>query len=76
MRYYSKNLKFEIKARVNDIEYEYLHHVAINTGKTVNVVLREIIDKEILKNGYKKTSGLYNMEHNGISGNEIKWINR
>ena len=66
MRYYSKNLKFEIKARVTDIEYEYLHHVAISTCKPVNVVLREIIDKEILKNGYKKTSSMHNLEHDSF----------
>lgn len=72
MRMYSKKLNFHFNLRLSDVEYEYLHHVAIITGKPVNVVIREIIDKEILKNGYKKTSSLHNMEHDTFFGNEIK----
>ena len=69
---YNKNLNFHFNLRMSDVEYEYVHHVAIITGKPVNVVIREIIDKEILKNGYKKTSSMHNLEYDGIFENEIK----
>ena len=55
MGFYSKDLTVNCKVRMTQECYDYLKHVSDVTGKCISIVAREIIEKEIRRNGYKKT---------------------
>lgn len=65
--FYRKDLKYPLNIRISPFEYEFLNHVATTLNKPVATVVRDIIDKEIINNGYSKTSIIHNLEHSTIS---------
>lgn len=60
--FYRKDLKYPLNIRISALEYEYLHFVSCNLNKPVATVVRDIIEQEISKNGYKTTSIVHNLE--------------
>ncbi len=53
---YLKNKSNKINLRLSDDDLNFCKMIAEKTGKNVSIVIREIIEKERIRNGYQQTS--------------------
>lgn len=53
---YLKNKSNKINLRLSDDDLNFCKMIAEKTEKNVSIVIREIIEKERIRNGYQQTS--------------------
>ena len=52
---YSKDLNINVKVRMSESDYDFINFLSKQTGKTISICIRELIQKEKNRYVYIKT---------------------